>query len=222
MRSCISEVKYLKETKNSSYAVYFFGIAFFVYGLIFPLYRLSDLLIATGVSVLATVAAARVLPKEEVVKKVENSALQEAMKEADAYIEAVRKKTKEISDKEITAKLEKIESLTTEIFNVALVQDEEVKDVRRMLNYYLPTVIKLLDKYTELSEVTYSGENISTSLEKINEMLGNVVTAFEKHLDGMYSQDAMDIDSEIMVLEQILTSEGLLEKKDETIKLTLE
>lgn len=212
----------MKETKNSSYAVYFFGIAFFVYGLIFPLYRLSDLLIATGVSVLATVAAARVLPKEEVVKKVENSALQEAMKEADAYIEAVRKKTKEISDKEITAKLEKIESLTTEIFNVALVQDEEVKDVRRMLNYYLPTVIKLLDKYTELSEVTYSGENISTSLEKINEMLGNVVTAFEKHLDGMYSQDAMDIDSEIMVLEQILTSEGLLEKKDETIKLTLE
>lgn len=212
----------MKETKNSSYAVYFFGIAFFVYGLIFPLYRLSDLLIATGVSVLATVAAARVLPKEEVMKKVENSALQEAMKEADAYIEAVRKKTKEISDKEITAKLEKIESLTTEIFNVALVQDEEVKDVRRMLNYYLPTVIKLLDKYTELSSVTYSGENISTSLEKINEMLGNVVTAFEKHLDGMYSQDAMDIDSEIMVLEQILTSEGLLEKKDETIKLTLE
>ncbi len=212
----------MKETKNSSYAVYFFGIAFFAYGLIFPLYRLSDLLIATGVSLLAFSAAQKFLPKEEVVKKVQNAALQEALKEADSYIHAVGERKVKISDGEISADLSKIEKITAEIFDVALVKEEEVKDVRRMLNYYLPTVIKLLDKYIELSSVDYSGENITTSLEKIKEMLGNVVVAFEKHLDGMYSQEAMDIDSEIMVLEQILISEGLLEKENETIKLTLE
>ncbi len=212
----------MKETKNSPYAVYFFGIAFFLYGLIFPLYRLSDLMIASGVSLLAYSVALKVLPKEEVIRKVKDSALSEAIFEADGYIQAIKKKNEEISDEDVSAKLQRIEDLTKEIFDVALVKEREVKDVRRMLNYYLPTVIKLLEKYTELSERTYSGENIASSVEKIRQMLGNVVVAFEKHLDGMYSQEAMDIDSEIMVLEQILLSEGLLEKKDETIKLTLE
>jgi len=212
----------LKEKKKSSYAIYFFGLAFFVYGLIFPLYRLSDLLIATGISFLSYSVAGKVLPGEEVLKTVKNPALQEALKEADTYVKAIKEKNSLIEDSDITTRLNRIEELTTEIFDVALVQEEEVKDVRRMLNYYLPTVIKLLDKYIELSKRSYSGENIAVSLEKIKEMLSTIITAFEKHLDSMYSQDAMDVDSEIMVLESILTSEGLLEKKDQTIKLTLE
>ncbi len=212
----------MKETKKSSYAIYFFGLAFFGWGLIFPLYKLSHLLMATGFACLSYVAACKMLPGEEVVKTVKNPVLQQALEEADKYVKAIKEKNALIDDEDITAKLNRIEELTTEIFNVALVQDEEVKDVRRMLNYYLPTVIKLLDKYLEFSGISYSGENISVSLEKIREMLSTIITAFEKHLDGMYSQDAMDIDSEIMVLESILTSEGLLEKKDQTIKLTLE
>ncbi|MBR6802147.1 MAG: 5-bromo-4-chloroindolyl phosphate hydrolysis family protein [Eubacteriaceae bacterium] len=212
----------MKEMKKSSYSIYFFGIAFFLYGMIFPLYRLSDLLLATGVSFLAYALAGKVLPKEEVIKTVKDAALREAMTEADGYIEKIKAQNTLINDKDISGKLSRIISITEEIFDVALNREGEVKDVRRMLNYYLPTIIKLLDQYIELSSRTVNGDNIGISLAKISEMLTTIIFAFEKHLDGMYSQEAMDIDSEIMVLEAILTSEGLLEKENETIKLTLE
>jgi len=215
----------LKVTRKSPYAIYFFGLTFLLYGIIFSLYRLSDILICTGLAILAYTIAGKVLPQEEIVvhediaKTKGNAALNEAIEEANGYLKAIRQKNTLIADEEITQKLDRIEAVTKEIFDVALVKDEEVKDVRRMLNYYLPTVIKLLDTYVELSSKSYSGENITGSMNKIAEMLSTIITAFEKHLDEMYSQEAMDIDSEIMVLEQILISEGLLEKKDQTITL---
>lgn len=212
----------MKETKNSPYSIYFFGAAFCLCGFVLPLYTLGGLLAATGLSFGAYILAQKILPKEEVLRTAKDSALNEAIREADAYLKQITSKRDMIGEKDITQKLNRIISITEEIFDVAFNRNGEVKDVRRMLNYYLPTIIKLLDKYIEFSNHTVAGENISVSLEKISEMLTNIISAFEKHLDEMYSQEAMDIDSEIMVLETILTTEGLLQKENETIKLTLE
>ena len=60
------------------------------------------------------------------------------------------------------------------------------------MSYYLPTTIKLLRSYDELSRQGVSGENITGTMEKVEGMLGTIVLAFEKQLDGLKKQKEIE------------------------------
>jgi hypothetical protein len=101
------------------------------------------------------------------------------------------------------------------------------------MNYYLPTTLKLLSAYAELEKQTVAGDNIRSSREAIEKMLSQLVFGFEQQLDQMFEADALDISSDITVLERMMAKDGLSEnpyqlpkrpakaKKTEEITLTL-
>jgi len=76
------------------------------------------------------------------------------------------------------------------------------------LNYYLPTTQKLLDSYADFEEAGVSGENLSQAKAKIEVTMDKIVAGFERQLDQLYQADAMDVDSDIKVMETMLRRDG--------------
>ena len=80
------------------------------------------------------------------------------------------------------------------------------------MNYYLPTTLKLLGSYQRLSQQNVKGENISSTLFNIAGMMHTVADAFEKQLDSLYAEEAMDISADITVFETLLKQEGFVDE----------
>jgi len=53
-----------------------------------------------------------------------------------------------------------------------------------------------------------SGEHIGSTMRKIEDILDAVVAAYEKQLDSLFSEEAMDISADITVLEGMMEREG--------------
>lgn len=77
------------------------------------------------------------------------------------------------------------------------------------MNYYLPTTLKLLNSYDKLSRQRVKGENIQKTMFEIEGMMETIAGAFEKQLDSLFDDDALDIAADISVMESILKQEGL-------------
>ena len=83
-------------------------------------------------------------------------------------------------------------------------QPKKLPQIRRFLDYYLPTTQKLLNSYAEFEEAGVSGENLNQAKAKIQSTMDSIVAGFERQLDELYRADAMDIDSDIRVMETML------------------
>ena len=100
----------------------------------------------------------------------------------------------------------------TRIFNQVEKQPQLAADLRKFMNYYLPTTAKLVEAYKELDAQPVEGENISRTKKEIEETLDTINEAFEKLLDSFFEERAMDISSDISVLQTMLAQEGLTGK----------
>ena len=120
----------------------------------------------------------------------------------------------DIPDYKISAQLKQIEILTASVIDQVEKKEDKLKQVRQFMNYYLPTTIKLLEQYVQLQKVGLKGENISSAMTRIEEMLDKVIVAFQKQLDSLFERDVVDITADIQVMEQMMASQGLTNDKD--------
>ena len=91
---------------------------------------------------------------------------------------------------------------------------EKLSQIRQFLNYYLPTTIKLMEQYVTLQNQSVKTENITEGMQKIEDLLDKVIVAFQRQLDALFESDVVDITADIRVMEQMMASEGLTNKKD--------
>ena len=125
----------------------------------------------------------------------------------------------QIADEAVSRRIDRIGTLTASIFRVVIEKPEREQDVRKFMNYYLPTTLKLLKSYDMLEDQSYQGENIIASRKKIENVLDMLIEAYEKQLDKLFTNDALDIATDIDVLETMIAGDGLTDKGQ--IKLTL-
>ena len=83
--------------------------------------------------------------------------------------------------------------------------------MRKFLDSYLPTVVKLLEAYAEMEAQGVEGENIRESKRRIEDAMDTLVTAFENQLDKLFESDALDLSTDIDVMERMLRADGLTE-----------
>ena len=116
----------------------------------------------------------------------------------------IRAANDRIADEVLSAKIDRLEAIAGRIFR--LIENEPAKKAKAatFLNYYLPTTQKLLDSYAEFEEAGVSGGNLSAAKRKIEQTMDNIVQGFERQLDELYRTDALDIDSDIRVMETML------------------
>ena len=140
---------------------------------------------------------------------IENPELVRAMEEGSRYIEAIRRANDAIPGEEISEKLYRLEALIKKIFEVLKQKPEQLPKLRKFMQYYMPTTLKLVQTYQELDAQPTEGENIRQSKAEIEKTLDTINLAYEKLLDSFFEDAAMDIRSDITVLETMLAQEGL-------------
>ena len=83
------------------------------------------------------------------------------------------------------------------------------------MNYFLPTTLKILNAYDRMDAAGIAGDNISATKSKVENMMGTIVQAFDKQLDSLFGAEAMDISTDITVMENLLAPGGAV-RKDKT------
>ena len=129
----------------------------------------------------------------------------------EARLREIRELNLSIQDPDVSRRIDRIGELTASIFRVVNEKPEHADEVRKFMNYYLPTTLKLLKSYSLLEKQSYQGGNIRASREKIEEVLDTLVRAFEQLLDRLFRTEAMDVETDITVLETMMASDGLVE-----------
>ena len=137
--------------------------------------------------------------------------MREIVEQGDAYIQKIHECNDAIPGEEISAKISRMEMLVDRIFDRVEQNPETVSDIRKLMDYYLPTTIKLLEAYEELDRQPVGGENIKTAKAEIEATLDTLNIAFEKLLDSLFQNTAWDVSSDISVLHTMLAQEGLTE-----------
>ena len=144
--------------------------------------------------------------------------VQKVIEQGKEYIRKLRKSNEAIDGTEISNKIYRIEVLTQKIFQRVEEHPETIRDIRQLMEYYLPTTIKLLDAYESLDRQPVQGENIQSSKQEIEATLDTLNLAFEKLLDSLFKDIAWDVSSDISVLNTMLAQDGLTKRDFEKLE----
>lgn len=125
-----------------------------------------------------------------------------------------------IQSPEVRERINELMRISDKIIQDAVDDPSDVPEIRKFLDYYLPTTIKLLNAYDRMSGQGIEGENLSRSMNSIEEMLDTAVDAFKKQLDSLFEDQALDIETDISVMNRMLEREGLTgdDEQDTIIK----
>ncbi|MDR3728695.1 MAG: 5-bromo-4-chloroindolyl phosphate hydrolysis family protein [Oscillospiraceae bacterium] len=214
-------------TKRKPVAPFYAAAAVWVcYALFLPLYQGIHFVLAAGASILAFAVAGALCkgsiggtaaaqtsgektqdkPKEE---STGNEALDKMLKDGRLAIAEMKRLDDNIADPGISADIVRLEQVSQKIFDEVRRSPDKLPQIRKFMDYYLPTTLKLLNAYDRMSAAGVSGENIDTTLAKVEGMMRTIVSAFEKQLDALFGAEALDISTDITVLENMMAREGL-------------
>ncbi len=135
--------------------------------------------------------------------------VEEVVRKGEEYIRKIHACNDAIPGVEISAKIARMVLLIERIFDRVEQNPQVVGETQKLMSYYLPTTLKLLEAYEELDRQPVQGENIANSKREIEETLDTLNTAFEKLLDSLFQETAWDVSSDISVLKMMLAQEGL-------------
>ncbi len=138
--------------------------------------------------------------------------IRKAIDEGRQYVQKIKNANIEIPGEEISRKLDRLEEVTGKIFDYVEAHPEKFPEIKKFTEYFLPTTLKLLDAYREFDYQPIRGENISTAKKEIEDTMDTINLAFENLLDDLFQDAAMDVSTDISVLETMLAQEGLAKK----------
>ena len=202
------------------------AVVWVAYALVFPLYKGLHFILVAAASVLvfaiagilckgAAVQAAEAKPAQEKKREAEastgNPELDKMLKDGRLAVAEMKRLDDNIADPDISADIVRLEQVSQKIFDAVKEDPRKLPQIRKFMDYYLPTTLKLLNAYDRMSAQGVSGENIDTTLTKVESMMRNIVAAFEKQLDALFGSEALDISTDITVLENMMAREGLTE-----------
>lgn len=194
------------------------GGVWLAYCLFLPLAKPWQFLFPAALSAAAYLVLRRLFPgRTETVtvqEKTGNEALDAMLLQAEQSIRKIRSLGAEISDLKLSRQIDELETLTERIFASVKRNPEKLPQIRQFMNYYLPTVLRLLEQYSVLQHEAVKGGSAEEAMGKIAGMMDAVLTAFRRQLDTLYEKDAMDITADIRVMEQMMRAQGILGADD--------
>ncbi len=145
----------------------------------------------------------------------------ETVSELDAMIASgqdcirrLRDMNDNIAGEDISAKLFRLENLLKEIFDRLKEQPEQMPKMRKFMDYYLPTTLKLVKAYEQFDAMSIQGQDILEAKAEIEETLDTINSAFGELLNKMFRETAFDVTTDAQVLQTMLAKEGLTREKE--------
>lgn len=118
-----------------------------------------------------------------------------------------------IEDEIVSDKLYRMEELLKEIFQRLKEAPEQMPKMRKLMNYYLPTTIKLLQAYSEFDDVSAPNQDITSAKAEIEKTIDVINEAFTELLNKLFQKSAFDASTDAQVLQTMLAKEGLTKSK---------
>ena len=208
----------VKKVKKSVAPFYGVAATWLGYAFLFKLHAVSDFLIVAALSMGVFWLLGKIFPGEEIeveipeVKKepetTGNAELDKMIADGEKAISEMRRLNDYIEDEKISRDIESLEKSSRAIFEQVKANPEKLPQIRKFMDYYLPTTLKLLNAYDRMSAAGIGGENIDNTKSRVETMMTTIVTAFEKQYDALFGADALDISTDISVLETMMAREG--------------
>ncbi len=151
-------------------------------------------------------AAAEQEAKEKQERENELDAL---MREGTQYVQKLRQLNEAIPGEEISAQLSQLESLLKQIFDRVKDHPEQMHRMQKLMEYYLPTTIKLVEAYVQFEKVENPGQDIRDAKAEIKKTLGIINEAFTELLNNLFQDEVFDATTDAQVLQAMLSREGL-------------
>lgn len=203
--------------KKSVIPVYGVAASWVLYCVFFPLYKITHFIILVCLVVLVNRVLSMIFPgkTEHVEVPVEpertgDEKIDALLSDGKRAISEMRIIQNSIPDTALRERINGIIIITEKIFKDLLEDPNDYKHVKRFADYYLPTTIKLLHTYDRFADSGADGENIRLTKERIVATLGTIQTSYEKFFDSLFHDQALDIETDIVVLENMLKQDGLL------------
>lgn len=141
--------------------------------------------------------------------RVGDKAIDQMLDDEEKAIAELKRLDDAIPDEKLSAQIVHLEDVTTKIVNFIVAHPDKKGQVRKFFTYYLPTTIKFLNAYDRMDDTGISGINIDGTKGNIEKMMDTLLMAFDKQLDALYADEALDISTDIKVMESMLAQEGL-------------
>ena len=214
-----------KRGKLSVAPFYTVAVIFVVFSFLWPIYSIGRLLAAALLAFVGFMAARALSsgdrkadgeaePAEKPKAKKEEE--KKYPPEVQAIIDEGKRAQNElgrlyasIPDIEVKRKIRDIMEVSDKIIEDAIDDPSDVPQIKKFLDYYLPTTIKLLNAYDRMGAQGIEGENISGTMKSISEMLDTAIEAYHKLLDSLFANQALDVETDIEVMNTLLRREGL-------------
>ena len=214
-----------KNRKGAGAGILTFGIVFAVYAWLFPLYRVWDYILATAVSLLfgrvigimgsgLDLSSKNQPPQQETVEVIPETgdpAADEVIRKGHEMMVMIREENELIPDPALSRQMDDLERLCGQIFNTVAERPKKAPQIRRFMDYYLPTTLKMLKSYRVMDQREVTGQNAQEARNRIVRAMGVVLSACEKQLETLYHDDMLDVTTDIEVLEQMLKRDGLVD-----------
>lgn len=207
--------KWIEVRRKSVLPWYFAGLVWLVGALVLPIYQLWALAVVAVLSVAGFFAARRICPDVVSRKEVPFMTGQEDADQMLALIDQKRKELHQlnvrIEDAPLSAAMDRMEKACLGILNEVEQHPEKAAQVRRFANYYVQDAVKILTLYAELEEKGVQGENAAGVRAEVAQNAQTIATAFENQLDSLFARDALDISTDLEVLNGMLKGQGLVD-----------
>jgi len=211
-----------KKNNAKAYVISFIamGVVVVLYSLIFKLYRWQHYLIAAGIALLVGrvifimaqgLDTSKEAPVQQPIPKTGDAAVDSLVDRGQELLAQIRKENELIPDVDLTDQMNRLDDVANRIFHTVAEQPQKAPQIRRFMDYYLPTTLKMLSGYRKMDERKVSGKNAEETRAQIREAMDTVLKAFDKELDALYQDDMLDLSTDIDVMETMLRQDGLID-----------
>ncbi len=150
-----------------------------------------------------------VQPRKEEFKSTGDPEIDKMIMDKEQAIKEMKRLDEGIDDEKLSSQIVHLEDVTERIVDYIVEHPNKKNEVSKFFSYYLPTTLKLLDAYDRMDDTGISGENIDTTKKKVEDMMDMALSAFDKQLDALFGDEALDVTTDIKVMENMLKAEGL-------------
>lgn len=123
-----------------------------------------------------------------------------------------------IPNEKVSQNIEAIIRLVEAIMEYLEKYPSQASSMNKFLDYYLPTVMKLLEVYQLYDEIPNLSEDMKVTLTKIEASLESMKQALNKKIDQFYQEESMITGANIAMLNTLLHQEGLLDDSLDELK----
>ena len=125
----------------------------------------------------------------------------------------IRKENAAIPDRELSEMMDNLSVKCEQIFRTVSESPSKAPQVRKFMNYYLPTTLKMLANYRTMEQRGVSYGEMKEARETTIRGLNLILTACQKQIDSLHRENMLDISTDIDVLEQMLKRDGFMENE---------